>query len=96
MSERSFEPSAITEYSNIDKTPFTLISTEEQLFASVKCLKFVTEVAIDIENHSFRSFQGYNCLIQLSTRKDDFIIYTLRLRGCIHRAPATFFAMAAL
>lgn len=34
----------------------------------------VKEIAIDVEHHNFRSFQGLVCLVQISTRWQDFII----------------------
>ena len=38
---------------------------------------------VDLEHHQFRSFQGFTCLMQISTRKEDFIIDTLELRHLI-------------
>jgi ribonuclease D len=43
-----------------------------------------TELAIDLEAHSFRSFQGFTCLMQLSTRSHDFLVDTLALRPHLH------------
>ncbi|UZJ52111.1 hypothetical protein CBS101457_001431 [Exobasidium rhododendri] len=37
----------------------------------------VKEVAIDVEHHNYRSFQGLVCLVQISTRWQDFIIDAL-------------------
>lgn len=34
----------------------------------------VKEVAIDVEHHNYRTFQGLVCLVQVSTRWQDFII----------------------
>ena len=38
------------------------------------------ELAIDLEHHSMRSFQGITCLLQMSTRSKDYVIDTLALR----------------
>uniref|UniRef100_S4R5X1 3'-5' exonuclease domain-containing protein n=1 Tax=Petromyzon marinus TaxID=7757 RepID=S4R5X1_PETMA len=35
-------------------------------------------------HHSYRSFLGITCLMQISTRKEDFIIDTLMLRDDLH------------
>jgi len=43
-----------------------------------------TELAVDLEAHSFRSFQGFTCLMQLSTRSHDFLVDTLALRPHLH------------
>lgn len=32
------------------------------------------EVAVDLEHHSYRSFVGFVCLMQISTRSQDWII----------------------
>lgn len=34
-----------------------------------------------LQHHSYRSFLGITCLMQISTREEDFIIDTLELRG---------------
>jgi exosome complex exonuclease RRP6 len=36
----------------------------------------VTEIAVDLEAHSYRSFLGFVCLMQLSTRDEDWLIDT--------------------
>ena len=43
-------------------------------------LRKVTEVAIDVEHHDYRSYYGITCLLQVSTREKDFIIDPLILR----------------
>ena len=43
-------------------------------------LRRVSEVAIDLEHHSYRSYAGFLCLMQISTREEDWIIDTLVLR----------------
>lgn len=35
---------------------------------------------VTFQHHSYRSFQGFVCLMQISTRKEDFIVDTLKLR----------------
>ena len=42
------------------------------------------ELAIDLEHHNFHSFQGFTCLIQLSTRHEDAILDPIRLRDEMH------------
>jgi hypothetical protein len=44
----------------------------------------VCEVALDLEAHSVRSFQGFVCLMQLSTRRRDFLVDALALRSHLH------------
>ncbi|RMX38072.1 hypothetical protein pdam_00003117 [Pocillopora damicornis] len=68
-------------YDELEKTPFTLIETTEQLHELCQHLATVTEFAVDLEAHSYRSFQGFCCLMQISTRHQDFLIDTLELRS---------------
>ncbi len=41
-------------------------------------------VAIDLEHHDLHSYQGITCLMQLSTRQQDYIIDCLALRDDLH------------
>jgi exosome complex exonuclease RRP6 len=61
---------------------------EEDLAAEgeAKCL------AVDLEHHSVRSFQGLTCLMQLSTRRRDWVVDTLALRRQVGPALAALFA----
>lgn len=38
-------------------------------------------VCFALQAHSYRSFQGFCCLMQISTRHQDFLIDTLELRS---------------
>lgn len=96
MSERPFNLNETTVYKQLDKTPFTFITTEEQLVSAVDRIKSAAELAVDLENHSVRSFQGFTCLMQLSTRREDFVIDLLTLRGSIHRLLSPIFADASM
>ena len=39
--------------------------------------------AVDLEHHSYRTYRGFTCLIQISTREQDFVVDALRLRHLI-------------
>lgn len=43
-------------------------------------LRQVKEIAVDLEHHRHRSFNGFVCLMQISTRYEDFVVDTLLLR----------------
>lgn len=86
MKAVKFDPIETKDSSKVlRKKPFTFVKTEEELKEMACRLKVVTELAIDLENHSVRSFQGFVCLMQISTRDEDFIVDTLALRGVIHK-----------
>ncbi len=44
-------------------------------------IRQVLEIAIDLEAHMYRSFQGFVCLMQVSTREADWLVDTLALRA---------------
>ncbi len=58
----------------------------------VQHLATAQEVAVDLEHHHYRSFQGFTCLMQLSTRQEDFIVDTLALRADLGAALTPIFA----
>lgn len=62
-------------------TPFTFVDTREALDKLIEKLKQVKEIAVDLEHHSFRSYAGFVCLMQISTRDEDWVVDTLALRN---------------
>ena len=60
--------------------PFSFIDSETSLLKLIAELRHEQEVAVDLEHHSLRSFQGFTCLMQISTRQSDYVIDTLALR----------------
>ncbi|WVZ55531.1 hypothetical protein U9M48_006178 [Paspalum notatum var. saurae] len=60
---------------DLEDTPFTLVDDHKGLMELAKKLKNV-----DLEHNQYRSFQGLTCLMQISTRTEDFIVDTLKLR----------------
>ncbi|XP_068997255.1 exosome complex component 10 [Embiotoca jacksoni] len=68
-------------YKPMDETKFTFIDTLEDLVALNEKLCKLSEFAVDLEHHSYRSFLGLTCLMQISTRDEDFIMDTLELRN---------------
>ena len=69
---------------SIFKTYFKYIDTENELNELLEYLKTVNEFAVDLEYHAQRSFLGFTCLMQVSTRDKNFIIDTIRLRSKMH------------
>jgi exosome complex exonuclease RRP6 len=51
------------------------IDLEVFLFLKISSLKFSF-----IQHHSYRSYQGFTCLMQISSRTEDFLIDTIALR----------------
>ncbi|CAE6458731.1 unnamed protein product [Rhizoctonia solani] len=65
---------------SFEETPFTYVDTPEQLHSMVASLKNSTEIALDLEHNSLRTYKGLVCLIQLSSRTQDWVIDALALR----------------
>uniref|UniRef100_A0A3Q3WIJ6 Exosome complex component 10 n=1 Tax=Mola mola TaxID=94237 RepID=A0A3Q3WIJ6_MOLML len=68
-------------YKPMAETKCSFIDTLEDLVALNEKLCKLSEFAVDLEHHSYRSFLGITCLMQISTREEDFIIDTLELRS---------------
>jgi len=71
-------------YWPIDSKQYHYIDDLNKLEHMSMLLSSVPEFAIDLEAHNYRSFQGFVCLMQISTRQDDFIVDTLLLRKHMH------------
>ncbi|KAF7801446.1 protein RRP6-like 2 isoform X1 [Senna tora] len=69
----------------IECTPFKLVEDVKGLKELAAKLRAVNEFAVDLEHNQYRSFQGLTCLMQISTRTEDFVVDTLKLR--IHVGP---------
>ncbi|KNZ78491.1 Exosome complex exonuclease rrp6 [Termitomyces sp. J132] len=78
--ERIFEPVVPLPPKDFSDTPFTWVSTSDGLQAMLAKLRQASEIAVDLEHHDYRSYAGFVCLMQISTRDEDYIIDTLALR----------------
>ena len=72
----------------LDETPCTLVDTPEALEAMCATLRGCEALAVDLEAHSYRSYQGFTCLLQISSRSADWLVDTLALRGELRGALA--------
>ncbi|CAH9102390.1 unnamed protein product [Cuscuta europaea] len=64
----------------LEKTPFKYVEQLKDLKQLAAKLRGVDEFAVDLEHNQYRSFQGMTCLMQISTRSEDFVVDTLKLR----------------
>ncbi|KAL7614831.1 protein RRP6-like 2 [Lactuca sativa] len=69
----------------VESTSFKIIQEVKDLKQLAATLREVDEFAVDLEHNQYRSFQGLTCLMQISTRTEDFIVDTLKLR--VHIGP---------
>ncbi|KAG8505590.1 LOW QUALITY PROTEIN: Exosome component 10, partial [Galemys pyrenaicus] len=68
-------------YRPVAETPCHFVSSLDELVELNEKLLRCQEFAVDLEHHSYRSFLGLTCLMQVSTRTEDFIVDTLELRS---------------
>ncbi|KAL1210212.1 Protein RRP6-like 2 [Cardamine amara subsp. amara] len=69
----------------LEETPFKFVQDVKDLKELVAKLRSVEEFAVDLEHNQYRSFQGLTCLMQISTRTEDYIVDTFKLR--VHIGP---------
>jgi len=79
----------------LDATPFKYIDKLDDLIwlcdhLSKKNRSNIKEISVDLEHHSYRSFLGFTCLMQISTRTQDFLVDTIKLRSEMHRLNEIF------
>ncbi|XP_073143612.1 protein RRP6-like 2 [Henckelia pumila] len=67
----------------IENTPFKFVQEVMELKQLAMKLRNVEEFAVDLEHNQYRSFQGLTCLMQISTRTEDFVVDTLKLHAQI-------------
>ncbi|KAL0273633.1 UNVERIFIED_CONTAM: hypothetical protein PYX00_006263 [Menopon gallinae] len=77
-------------YKSLEETPFHFVTTVEGVESMINDLKKYKEIAVDLEHHSYRSFQGFTCLLQISTRDTDYIVDTLILRNDLENLNEVF------
>lgn len=58
-------PSEIIQPRPENETPLTLIEDESGMVHLVEVLKKQKSIAVDLEHHDYRSYQGFTCLIQV-------------------------------
>ncbi|PWA92595.1 ribonuclease D, Exosome-associated factor Rrp6 [Artemisia annua] len=76
----NFEP---VRPSPVGNNTFTLVQDKKGLMDLAAKLCNVNEFAVDLEHNAYRSYQGLTCLMQISTRTEDFIVDTLKLHADI-------------
>jgi len=69
---------------DVDEWTHEFIDKPEQLEGFLEEIKGAKELAVDLEFHAYRSYQGFTCLMQLSTREKDYVLDTIALRSHLH------------
>ncbi|RLN70691.1 hypothetical protein BBJ29_000210 [Phytophthora kernoviae] len=68
---------------SLEDASYLWVDTEEKLMQMMQSLTApeACVIAVDLEHHSYRSYMGLTCLMQISTAREDFLVDTLALRG---------------
>lgn len=85
-----FEKSEPIKYKSLEETPLIIVKDPSDIKLLIEDLKRYKEIAVDLEHHFYRSFQGITCLMQISTRDTDYLIDTLSLRSELHELNEIF------
>lgn len=76
--ERVYEATEPIPYQPAETTSATWVDTWEGVLDMLEELKKAKEIAVDLEHHDMRTYHGLVCLMQVSTRKQDWIVDTLQ------------------
>jgi exosome complex exonuclease RRP6 len=74
----------------MSNTILKFIDTTPDLEYMCEIIESCSEIAVDLEHHDYRSYQGLTCLIQISTREEDFLVDALELRHELYRLNVSF------
>ncbi|KAF8148190.1 hypothetical protein B0H34DRAFT_737252 [Crassisporium funariophilum] len=77
---RMFAPCTPTSPPALEETQATWVSTVDAFQRMLAKLKNATEIAVDLEHHSYRSYSGFLCLMQISDREEDWVVDLLTVR----------------
>lgn len=77
---RIFEPCTPVLPAPLEETQATWVATREDFHRMLAKLKTAKEIAVDLEHHSYRSYSGFLCLMQITDRDEDWIVDLLAVR----------------
>jgi exosome complex exonuclease RRP6 len=69
-----FQSCTPTPPQSLEDTQATWVSTLPAFQAMLAKLRKASEIAVDLEHHNYRSYAGFLCLMQISTRDEDFVV----------------------
>ncbi|KAK7676364.1 hypothetical protein QCA50_020668 [Cerrena zonata] len=87
---RMFLPADPIPPKSFDDTPFAWVDTPAAFNTMLESLRSAKEIAVDLEYHSYRTFAGFVCLMQISSREGDWVIDTLAVRDVLEELNEVF------
>jgi len=85
-----FTPCTPVSPTPLEDTEATWVDTPQDFQIMLSKLRSATEIAVDLEHHSYRSYAGFLCLMQISIRDQDWIIDLLAIRDEIETLNEVF------
>lgn len=85
-----FTPSVPIPPSPLEETSAIWVSDGAQFREMLSKLREATELAVDLEHHSYRSYSGFLCLMQISDRQQDWVVDLLAVRDEIEEINEIF------
>ncbi|GAV05827.1 hypothetical protein RvY_15899-2 [Ramazzottius varieornatus] len=79
-----------------DQTHFVYVDTPDEFRAALNSLMSASEIAVDLEHHSYRTYLGITCLLQISSRTADYVFDTIALRDHMSELNVIFTNSAVL
>ncbi|EFQ97567.1 exosome complex exonuclease RRP6 [Nannizzia gypsea CBS 118893] len=76
--ESVYQKAEPTMYQPVEGTKATFVETLEDVQRMLAQLKQAKEIAVDLEHHDGHVYHGLVCLMQISTREQDWIVDTLK------------------
>ncbi|CAF1616678.1 unnamed protein product, partial [Didymodactylos carnosus] len=69
---------------------YKYVDTSSRLKQMLKDIENQSEISVDSERHTYRSYKRYTCLLQISTRTTDYIVDPLPLKSELHALDNVF------
>ncbi|KAK8794410.1 hypothetical protein JH06_1619 [Blastocystis sp. subtype 4] len=76
-------PEIVTKPRSENATPLIVVETEDGMKSLVEELMKEKSIAVDLEHHNFRTYQGFTCLLQISTRTSDYLVDVIKARDFV-------------
>ncbi|EJD50781.1 hypothetical protein AURDEDRAFT_159928 [Auricularia subglabra TFB-10046 SS5] len=88
--DHMFEAPELSPQKSFEAIPFTLVTTPHEFAQMLSKLRSAREMAVDLEHHSYRTYAGFLCLMQISTREEDWVVDLLAVREEVPKLAEVF------
>jgi exosome complex exonuclease RRP6 len=85
-----FAPCTAQKPQSLQETSATWVDHPKEFHSMLTKLKNAPEIAVDLEHHSYRSYAGFLCLMQISDKDQDWVIDLLAVRDDVETLNEVF------